>query len=86
MYYFQMDFYEALYVQQVVDQEVPVPPPPPPPRPPSPPPAQQRRQFRQRTSNVFFQQMSDFEFKRTFRFSKEAVTYLTELLGNNLQK
>ena len=25
MYYFQMDFYEALYVQQVVDQEVPVP-------------------------------------------------------------
>ena len=22
----------------------------------------------------FFQQMSDFEFKRTFRFSKEAVT------------
>ena len=40
-----------------------------------------RRRVRTRTSETFFQEMSDFEFVRTFRFRKEAVRHLTQLLG-----
>ena len=37
--------------------------------------------MRTRTSETFFQEMSDFEFVRTFRLRKEAVRHLTQLLG-----
>ena len=64
-----MDAYEAFVVGAAIDQQ-----PPPPPRP---------YRVEQRTADYFLNEMPDFEFKRTFRFSKEAVTYLKELLGNN---
>ena len=31
---------------------------------------------------IFFDEMTDFEFLRTFRFTKEGVRHLTTLLGN----
>ena len=40
-----------------------------------------RRRFKSRTSVLFFEEMSDFEFLRTFRFSKEGVRHMTGLLG-----
>ena len=40
-----------------------------------------RRKFKTRTCQVFLDEMSDFEFKRTFRFSKDGVRHLTALLG-----
>ena len=41
-----------------------------------------RRKFKQRTCEIFFNEMSDYEFLRTFRFSKEGVRHLITLLGN----
>ena len=43
-----------------------------------------RRRCRTRTSEIFFAEMSDFEFRRTFRFNKDAVRHLTQLLGISL--
>ena len=40
-----------------------------------------RRKFKKRTCENFFEEMTDFEFKRTFRFTKDGVRYLTSLLG-----
>ena len=39
------------------------------------------RRFKTRTSLSFLEAMTDFEFLRTFRFSKEGVRHLTRLLG-----
>ena len=39
------------------------------------------RRAKRRTCEVFFNEMCDFEFLRTFRYSKEAVRHLTKLLG-----
>ena len=41
-----------------------------------------RRKFKNCTCEIFFEEMSDFEFLRTFCFSKEGVRHLTALLGN----
>ena len=41
-----------------------------------------RRRFKSRTSLVHFEEMLDFEFLRTFRFSKEGIQHLTSLLGD----
>ena len=41
-----------------------------------------QRRYKTRTCAVFFEEMSDFEFERTFRFSKDGVHHLTALLGN----
>ena len=40
-----------------------------------------QRWYKERTSELFFEKMSDFEFLRTFRFTKEGVRHLTSLLG-----
>ena len=40
-----------------------------------------RRRFKTQTSQSFLEEMTDFEFLRTFRFSKEGVRHLTRLLG-----
>ena len=40
-----------------------------------------RQKFKKRTCETFFEEMTDFEFKRTFRFTKDGVRYLTSLLG-----
>ena len=40
-----------------------------------------RKWFKRRTSEQYFENMCDFEFLRTFRFSKEGVRHLTDLLG-----
>ena len=42
-----------------------------------------RRRFKTQTCAMFYDEMSDFEFERTFRFSKEGVRHLTALLGNS---
>ena len=67
---FQMIFLEALEMEAVANEQLPPPPPAP------------RRQ-RERTCEEFFQVMSDLEFVRTFRFSKDAVRHITGLLGVN---
>ena len=41
-----------------------------------------RRKFKNRTCEIFFNEMTDFEFLRTFRFTKDGVRHLTTLLGN----
>ena len=41
-----------------------------------------RRKFKNRTCEFFFDEMTDFECLRTFRFTKEGVRHLTTLLGN----
>ena len=41
-----------------------------------------RHRFKSRTSLVHFEEMSDFAFLGTFRFSKEGVQHLTSLLGD----
>ena len=41
-----------------------------------------QRRYKTRTCAVFFEEMSDFEFERTFRVSKYGVRHLTALLGN----
>ena len=43
-----------------------------------------RRKFKTRTCAIFYEEMSDFEFLRTFRFTKDGVRHLTALLGKNL--
>ena len=67
---FQMDFLEALEMEAIANEQLPPPPPAP------------RRQ-RERSCEEFFQVMSDLEFMRTFRFSKEGVRHITGLLGVN---
>ena len=47
------------------------------------PQARRRRKFKQWTCAMFYEEMSDFEFLRTFRFNKDGVCHLTALLGNN---
>ena len=65
-----MDFVEALEIeQQVIDDEDNPPP--------------RRRRFKNRTCEVFYVEMVDFEFKRTFRFSKAGVQHITALLGKH---
>ena len=41
-----------------------------------------RRWYKPRTSEIFFENLSDFEFLRMFRFTKEGVRHLTNLLGD----
>ena len=68
-----MDFVNDLMIefdfnQQFEEEEIPCPP----------------RWYKPRTAEIYFEQMCDFEFLRTFRFTKEGVRHLTSLLGNEI--
>ena len=64
-----MDFLEVMEIEALVNEE-------PQQR------VQRRRRVRIRTSEVFMEEMLDLEFKRTFRFSKENVRRIAEILGS----
>ena len=66
-----MDLWEDLQVEQDVNLEIQ-----------NQQEIHRRRRFKSRTSLVHFEEMSDFEFLRTFRVSKEGVQHLTSLLGD----
>ena len=62
-----MDILQDLHAMHIVQQEAAEP--------------RRKRKFKNRTCAVFFEEMSDFEFLRNFRFTKDAVKHLTALLG-----
>ena len=40
--------------------------------------------YKPRAAEIFYKQMCDFEFSRTFCFTEEGFRHLTSLLGNKI--
>ena len=65
-----MDFLEALEMEQQIDDDEDHPPP-------------RRKRYKNQTCEMFSAEIVDFEFKRTFRFSKGGVQHIVALLGKH---